>query len=221
MIFSDLSIVLIIISTIVCLVKYQSIQKKYKILLFYLLLCLVTDIAGTLFFHQKINNLPILHVYTFLEFIIWSFFFRSLLAEKPFFKNYFWPFLISISLLIIANSVFVESLDSYNSNAKTLVQSILLTYSIYYLSTNFGKIDFSIGTNQSILIINFSVILYYSGTLFIFMFTEFLLSKEVSRDDIRVFWLFNAFLWLVFQILIFISIAKTALYDKSRDNKSL
>jgi len=182
---------------------------KWQILFLYFILFILSDILGKELSENKINNLPLFHIYTFFEFIIWSWFYKLLLKEQPFFGAGFPIFIAIISFSLIANSLFLEPIFGFNSNAKSLVQIILVSYSIYYLFSTFGKIDFSKSTNQADLLINFGVLLYYSSSLLIFMFMKTLMARNIIEDT-RGFWFFNALLNFIFQIFILLAVYKKA-----------
>lgn len=209
----NISLILICLSGIACTLKIRKIGKGFQFLLVYFILYIIVDVWSGILSSQKINNLPLLHIYTILEFIIWSLFYKALLKDKPFFGKGFPIFITIITSLLIANSIYLEPIFGFNSNAKALVQIILIGYSMHYFFSSYGKIDFSKPGKQADLLINFAVILYYSGSLFIFMFMKTLMNRNMM-DSTRGFWFFNAFLLLIFQIIIFIAVLKKAFSNR-------
>ena len=172
--FNTLTRIFLIISIGIISIRYRRIPLIIKLLGLYLVVNLCTEFYARWLTNRKINNLFLLHIYTLLEFLTWSLFYKYLFKKsvKDWFQKYFWVIISFISILIILNSTFLEPTTGFNSNAKTLVQIILIGYAIAYFFRSFGKIDFSETINQSIILINFAVLLYYSGSLFIFMFTN-------------------------------------------------
>jgi hypothetical protein len=200
----------LLISFLIYIIKFRRLPIAMQFLGFFLGLNLTTEILSRILFHFKINNLYLLHIYTFFEFLVWSIFYYYLIWRTGNSKKYFKIFVSLIGLTIILNSIFLEPTTGFNSNAKTLVQIILIGYAIYYIFINFGVTDFSIKENQSILWINFAVMLYYSGSLFIVMFMKMIHSNDADTTSYNGFWLFNALLNAIFQLLILISIWKVA-----------
>ncbi len=148
------------------------------------------------------NNLPLLHLHTLLEFIFISLFYREILFKRNSLNSYF-PYLVGgISVIVIVNSIFLEPLTDYNSNAKTLAQTLIIAYSILYF---FNRISIEVSKSNMILNrINASILLYYAGSLFIFGFAK-IISKGSPLMN-TYFWDFNALLYLVFQLLVLITI---------------
>lgn len=211
---SFLSPIILLISVLIYLAKYNRLPSLIKTLGIFLLISIATEIFSKYLSFLKVNNLFLLHIFTLLEFISWSLFYKLLFKEKEEVQKYSWYFIITVSLLIIINTMFIEPYTGFNSNAKSLVQIILISYAIYYFFRSFGVVDFSQPINKAISFINFAVVLYYSGSLFIFMFSRFLMSDNVSNIIQEGFWLLNALLNLVFQILILIAIWKIAFNKK-------
>ena len=119
--------------------------------------------------------------------------------------------LIPMLLLIILNSLFVQDIYTFNSYAKTLVNVIILIYSgilFFQLLRNMDKKG-EYPNRRLLEIINTAVLLYYSGSLFVFMFSNYYLSHGDGLP--LVFWIFNVVLNLIFQILILIAIWKASL----------
>ena len=207
---ADIALGLLVISFLLCLLRFKRLPVDIRIIGFFLILNLVTEIISRVLFTSGTNNLYLLHIYTLFEFLTWSLFYKYQFTTKEKVQKFYWPFVFIIAVLIILNSIFIEPITGFNSNSKTLVQLIIIGYAIYYFFINFGITDFSTPENQSALWINFATMLYYSGSLFIFMFMKMLVSSDTDTTSINSFWLINVLLNVIFQFLILISIWKVA-----------
>ncbi|MBC8756547.1 hypothetical protein H2O64_17880 [Kordia sp. YSTF-M3] len=151
------------------------------------------------------NNLPLLHIYTLGEFLLLSYFFKSLLEKPVFFKTSFWYFIIGGSFLIIINSLFFQSIFGFNTFAKTFVQVTIIGYAILYFYNLVENQLFSLALSKSLRLINSAILVYYSGSLFIFM------CSNVYLENMQIyvpFWAFNAVLNFLFQLLILLGLWK-------------
>ncbi len=147
---------------------------------------------------SKTPNLHLLHLYTLLEFIIISVFYKKVFTkEKSVQKGI--NYIIGIgSLLIIANSLFLQPITTFNSNAKAFSQIIIISYAInYYFSILHERTKATPVLN----LLNAAMLIYYAGSFFVFMFSELLL-KNLDKESQLVFWIFNALLYLVFQLIV-------------------
>lgn len=196
---ANLAVIALGVNVLLFSVKYNQLNLPFRRLYYFLLLNLTIEALAFVFEYAGINNLPLLHVYTLGEFILFSFFYRSLILKPTLFSRFFWYIVVIGSILIIANSLFVQSIFDFNSIAKTAVQIILIGYAVLYFYNLVADDQFSQLKSKSIRLVNSAVIIYYSGSLFIFMFSRISFGNE---DLYTVFWIFNAFLNLSFHLLI-------------------
>lgn len=211
--FSFSALVPLCISCIIYIVSRAKQIKVFKYLGYYLFLNLMTEFFAWLFQMLGENNLPLLHIYTLGEFILFSLFYQFLFKDKIDKPKLFNLFIIIISVIIIFNSIFLQSIYGFNSYAKSLVQCILIGYSLYYFIGIDAKIEKRNQVEKSRLIANTAILIYYSGSLFVFMFSDFFLryGNKISFD----FWMFNIILNLIFQIIILVALWKVFRNKKS------
>jgi hypothetical protein len=139
------------------------------------------------------NNLPLLHLYTLVEFILFALVYREIGLFNRWRKGFFPAFFFGVICLVILNSLFLQEITSYNSYAKTLVQVCLIGFALAYLFEFREKTTEIAGFSY----VNSAVLLYYSASVFVFMFGNILLGNKYNGT----FWLINSILNLVFQIL--------------------
>jgi len=77
------------------------------------------------------NNLPGLHLFTLLQYCFLMFFFKEIF-KQIWERDFFLSLLIVGSLLILGNSLFLQSIYSLNSNSKSFVDLCIIGLSIYY-----------------------------------------------------------------------------------------
>jgi hypothetical protein len=168
------------------------------------------EILARVFMQLEYNNLPLLHIYTLGEFILFSYFYKSLLYKPAVFHKKYLYFIVGCSLLIVFNSVFFQSIYEFNSYAKTFVQITIIGYAVLYFYNLIGNDTAAPVASKSLRIVNSAVIIYYSGSLFIFMYGK--IALENARPYI-VLWAFNSVLNIIFQLLILLGLWK-AFYKK-------
>lgn len=207
---ADFGRLLLVINVLLYLIYFKRLSFGIKVLGLFLMVDVLTEILADLFSRQHINNMPLLHVYTLLEFIALSIFYKVLFKRWIFFQKWFGYWLALIGLLLVGNSLFLEPIVGFNSNSKTLVQSIMIGYAVLYFFRSFGKEDFTQPNPLALALINSGVLIYYSGTLFVFMFSKALNEPgNAAAVDVQVvFWLLNGFLFLFFQLLILAALWK-------------
>ncbi len=203
---ANIALLCLCINVALCILYRKKLNTPFQRLCYYLIWNLSIEIsvliAGKL---EYSNNLPLLHLYTLGEFLLFSYFFKSLLNKPIFFKKYFWHFMSIGSLFIVCNSIWLQSIYIFNSYAKTFVQLTIIGYAILYFYNLIENQAFTPTISKSLRLINSAILVYYSGSLFIFMCSNVYYENAQVYD---IFWIFNALLNVLFQLLILIGLWK-------------
>ena len=201
--FLNLAHICLISSLGILLFNWKRLSRIYMCLGYYLMWNFLIELSAWAFQMRGINNLPLLHLYTWGEFLLFSWFYREVFPNASLFSQHFRIFLITVSILIVGNSLFVQSIYGFNSYAKALVQVILISYSMYYFFNTENEYE---RKGSELRWVHSSVLVYYSGSFFIYLFSDYFL--RYGEGIPKEFWMFNAFLNLVFHSLILTTICK-------------
>ena len=202
---ANIALLCLCINVVFCILYQKKLNVSFKRLFYFLIWNLIIEILAILFTYLGYNNLPLLHIYTLGEFLLFSYFFKSLIDKPIFFRRFFIYFMIIGSLFIVSNSFFFQPIFEFNSYAKTFVQVTIIGYAIVYFYNLVENPSFSSQVSKSLRLINSVILIYYSGSLFIFM------CGQVSFGNTQVyimFWIFNAVLNFLFQLLILVGLWK-------------
>jgi hypothetical protein len=183
--------------------RRKKLNSSFLRLSYFLIWNLLIEFFAILFIELEINNLPLLHLYTLGEFLLFSYFYASLMGNSKRIRKIAQYFIVFGVLFIVFNTLFLEGIYEFNTISKTFVQLTLITYAVLYFYHLITNASSSQPVSKSIRLVNSAIIIYYSGSLFIFMFSHFSIGKE---ELFILFWIFNAFLQLVFQLLLFFAI---------------
>lgn len=202
--FSALVFLFLVPSCVLGMLYRHRLSRPFRIVVVYLCFNLFIEIGARVLGYTIKNNLPLLHVYTFGELLLWSLFYREVLARSTLLVRYFKWITGAALLAIVFNSLFIQGIFTFNSYAKTLAQLIIIFYAISY-AFNF-LLDDSHDTPEKKLLrqVNAAVLVYYCGSLFIFMFSKF----RGDKADYQLLWNVNIVLNLFFQILVFVSLCQ-------------
>ncbi len=209
MLVSAFPLLCLAVSCVVWLLKQTTFSRPLQILGYFLIFNLAIELSArtVVYYFKGANNLPLLHVYTVGEFLLLSFFYRSLLPTHFIFRKYFAAFLVMVSLLILLNTAFLQNIYIFNSYAKTLVQVIVIIYAILFFFQLPEASNFKTQEGWSLRLINSAVLIYYCGSLFIFMFSNIFIGNSLIYSS---FWIFNALLNFLFHVLVLISLWRVA-----------
>lgn len=113
------------------------------------------------------------------------------------------------------NTLFLQGIFEFNSYGKTLVQVLIILYALDY-AFRFPALDTPDTAEETLQLVNAAVLIYYCGSLFIFMSSQFELQMG---EAIRILWKINAILNLIFQIMILIALWK-AIFKPRKSSSS-
>lgn len=212
-ILSYTNLVFLSVIVLICVGFFNKLPTHIKILSSYLTFNLAILLIAKYLWLHSMNNLFLSHINTFFEFVFLTFLYKKILINQPWIKRSFTPFILLICIILMTNTLFIEHYTELNRFARTLVQVIVICYALIYF---FQYLEFNTIANKTLFnssyhLINAAILIYYSGSLFIFFLAD------TTLDIMKYFWLINAILVFIFQLLVLISIWKAAF----RQTKSL
>ncbi len=195
----DLAVLCLAVNVMLCLYKFKQLDTPLRIFCYFLTWNLSIEVAARICSYTVENNLPLLHLYTLGEFLLLSIFYKSLMVKSEGAQQKINYFILVGAVLIILNSIFLQSIYGFNTIAKTAVQLTIISYAILYFYNLTNNQSLSEQAGKSLRLINSAILVYYSGSLFIFMCSQV---SFVESDLYVFFWAFNAALYLTFQLLV-------------------
>jgi hypothetical protein len=198
-----ISPILILIGVLIGFLKFKKMDSLHRILLFYLLICLSTDLLSRFFSEIYGNNLVLMPFFNLLEFISISIIFIVLLPAKR--------ELILILILTVFSIYFIEFLYLKKplSGSKTIYSYIFSSLAISFLSIYLyvNQLVNSKIKHKTVNNLNASIMLYFSLKLFFNIPLSFFIFE--SSDIKYFFWLIFLMNTLVFYGIIAFSLWKS------------
>jgi hypothetical protein len=180
---------------IVGAIFYSQLMRASKAIFLIVLITFVMEIIVQVLAEAGINNMPVFHLYTFLEFSIILIFYRRL---KPSIRwNIFTKilFIIFIAFSII-NLTFNESIFVFNSLQRNIEALLLSIVFVSYLSNFFNVENNSSLRKEPFFIQTAGFMLYFGGTLFLFTF-----GVELLKEGQSYFWMIHALFNILLNII--------------------
>jgi hypothetical protein len=185
------------------LIKMRLLNKSAKIIWYYLLVSALIGFGATYtgrVLHH--NNLPLIHIYTALEVILFCQFYKTVLQAPS--NSMFYKILpAAFVLFCVINALFFQSIFSYSSYTRSVEALICILFAMNY----FARLA-SIDSEKRISMLpefyfNTGIFIYFSGGFMLFVFSNFV--SNLSLYQYEVIWvLYSA---LVLCMYLFFSIA--------------
>jgi len=188
----------IIIPIIPAALKYRYLPEPQKIVSWYLFVAAIFSLINNLLGFSNINNMPVMHVYTFVEFVLLVLFYRNVLTGTRIGKYavYAVPFFL---IFCVVNVLFFQDIYTYNTHTKSIEALLVIFMAIAYFRKTLDRIGKDDARYSPLSYINSGLLLYFSGSFI--WFTIFNLTVQ-NKSFGMVMWSIHATFLLVLYILI-------------------
>ncbi|MCA6363096.1 MAG: hypothetical protein IM638_08650 [Bacteroidetes bacterium] len=179
----------------------RDMRIEQKMIAAYIFLAVLTEIAaGIMHEINPENNLPILHIYTLLQFLLIALLFRQFIRKKI--HHQIW---LTVTLLFlcgsIINSLFIQSIWMFNGYARAAESLIIVLFVIGY----FYRLLFNEEAKTPL----YSIPMFWISTALMFYFSAcffvFLMSGDVLIMSSKVFtisWAFHDLILIIHYIFL-------------------
>lgn len=153
--------------------RFSQRTQELKALSLILYLILFFDGVARILAHWGMSNLFIWHIYTPIEFYFYSFIFSKHIVPplpKPFFRGVLYAF----GVIALLNVLFAQGFAQVNSYTRVLESMIFVCFSVLLLFQLFRQEESVPLQNKPLFWFACGILLYFSGNLFVFIFSNFL-----------------------------------------------
>ncbi|OQP60595.1 hypothetical protein A3860_32800 [Niastella vici] len=159
----------LLIPLITALLKSISLRRPLWILVGYLVVSGSINMVAIL--NSGKNNLPYLHLYTCVEGTLLLLFYQTV-QPVPWMRQLNTVLIFAFPLLCIINGLFLQSIYQFNSYVRPIEAILLIGNSAYYSWYDTAKRETGSWTANPFNWINAGFLLYFSGSLFQFIFSN-------------------------------------------------
>lgn len=185
-------------------IKYNRLTIELKSISWFLFASAFSNIIGTILGFNNINNMPVMHVYTFVEFALLALFYKKLLNTQQSDKIINW-LIPSFLVICVINVLYIQDLYTYNTYTKSIEALIILILAITYFVKVLDKVEIEEKNVNVITYINSGLLIYFSGSFIWFV----IFNLTIGNVGLGVImWSIHATLLLILYILIAIALWK-------------
>lgn len=192
---SDFSYIILALPLLRGLFAWKKLVESQRIIY---LLVIITFINDSLTIHlnrQSQNNLWVYHFFVPLYFCVLVYLYRKSLNSLPVKSVLYW----CIGLFLVfstTNSLFIQPLDSFNTNAITTSMVFYIILTIIYFYQLLAESLYTELERNPVFWLSAGVLLYNSGALILFILANYFLEEQ--RQLVMSFWSLN----IIFNILL-------------------
>ncbi len=157
----------LLVPLLVSVLKLKLLNRTQKKLLVLILITVLVEIISWVLWYKNINNLPLYHFYTPIQFLLIINIYKNKLSGL--FSKYFFLVLgIAFILFSILNIVFFQDLNTFNSNTTTLLGILVIFFCLSYFYTLLKEVKYSALETNPMFWINSGFLIYFSSNLILF-----------------------------------------------------
>lgn len=194
----------VIIPFIPAVTRYSVFPRELRILSWFLLVDFVANGINSLLAFNGINNMPVMHTYTFVEFAILAIFYRAVFADRKVTRviNWLIPAFFAICVL---NVLFFQDIFTFCTYTKSIEALIMAIFAVMLFMRDLDSIGGDKNVNAVLAYANTGILIYFSGS-----FLWFAVCNLVPGGSVLGFmmWLLHGTLLIVFYILTAITLWK-------------
>jgi hypothetical protein len=188
----------VLLPIIIGLIKFKSLSAAARIIFWYVLISAVFSGASVIigrYWHQ--NNMPLVHLYTIVEIILFTWYYRTLYgtAEK---SKWYIILPLVFTFLCIINAIFYQSIYTYSSYTRSVEAMICILFALnYFAKLAAGTTEGRTG-QQPDFYFNAGIFLFFSGAFILFVFSNFIITNTTKHNYLIIWNIHAGFILLMY-----------------------
>lgn len=200
------------VSLVLALIFFARFSKSNKWLSVYLVILPFLVLWMNHEAYQHNNNMYLKHALSHFEISIFSIYYYFLF-EKYFFKRIVFVLFIAYVLFAFFDTLFFEQITVYPANIGFVYSLIIILYSLLFFFEIYEKGEVLYIERHPHFWINSALILYYSGTLLLGLFSNYLMYRIPKEKFIYLERIFSI-MTIVFNVLVCIGLSIEAYQNR-------
>jgi hypothetical protein len=187
----------ILIPIYICLFNFNKAAIAPKLLFYYLVLSGLINLAAIILVRFRMQNLPLLHLYTMVEAVFILSYFRTIFVD-PLIKKVLLIITVLFPILCILNFTFLQSIYAFNTHTRPL-EAILITFfcMLYLYKSGFTEN----WLNKPINWFNIGILVYFPAACLIFIVSNYIVFKSMNRHMNMYIWNIHATLSMLMYLI--------------------
>lgn len=202
----ELSNKFVLLPFILAVMYFKRLDKPMLFLFGLITVSLVFEVLIVILIKRHSNTYFLTHFYTIIEFMLISFFYIS------YFKRYIKTFYFYVPMpLLLAVSFYeykVYGLEKFDTFSVLMESVFLICFAMYFFYFVLKNLLIEDLLNSAVFWMNSAVLLYFSGNLFLFSFSDYLIQTDPTKRYI-LWGTIHSFFNIMFNLFIAIGFWKT------------
>ncbi len=177
-----ISILSALIPIVLGLIQWRKLVLELKLIVWIGITSFLIDVVCLILGRYSINNYPLINLLCPVQLALFMYVFSMFFEEKLSFKIVFACFLV----FFVINFIWIENPFEFNTNSNGISSLILIAITIRYLYKLLSELPEIHIYKLPMLWIAFGVLLYCSGTLFVFLASKYLIKSPADHQSVWI-----------------------------------
>jgi hypothetical protein len=201
LVIGNIQTVFTVIGIILVRMKYEAKQSFIKLLGFYLMASLAGTILSLLSLPLRFSSNYVSIVLSFVELPMIIIVLTNAMGRRPKVLDY--VVIISYCAFVLSNAVFIQGVG-INSYTFVLKSIIIIPYTLLYFYWLLRELPTTDLHRLPMFWVNTALIIFFSGNLFLFIFTDYLV--HVLNNDLSIYWTLHNILAAIETLMIVVAL---------------
>lgn len=193
-----------LINLVLFLSQFRKLNKALRIFTFYLFVIAIIQLTTRYYSRNGHNNLFLSHFYFILQFVILSFFYKTILPLVSQKKCVITGLIVCFSILGIQYYCNPQLFFKFNLLEIFITSFLILIYALFHFYNILTE-------SKQYYYLNTGIFIYIFGSTVLFMSGDIL--STIDKSYGQVIYLFNGLLYVVYQVYIFIEWRRVRKYN--------
>jgi len=172
----------VLIPLFIAFINYKYLGTSLKIIFAFLVFSGIVNTAAQILAEHKISNLFIFHIYSIFEFGFISWFYKIQLKAPV--TKIILVLIILFTVACIINFIFIQNNIEFNTYTRPIEALIIIGYCALFFNQQSQADNGEKWADISLNWINTSFLIYFAGSFFTFIFSNYLLTAGKHINNI-------------------------------------
>jgi hypothetical protein len=188
----------IIIPVTVAVARRHQWKNSFRFIFLYLCFSLAASIASRVMASRGINNMPLVHIDTIVEMLLFSLFFQAALPHRNQ-RRLIRICMLLFCILSLVNFSFFQSIYQFNTYTRPLEAILMISISLlYWLQPDRDEEAHERWIDIPENWIVSGILLYFASAMFLFIFSNYLIDQFSKQANIFIWNLHAAIVLLMY-----------------------
>lgn len=202
----------VLIPLFLAVIQWNRLPTDISKLRWIILIALFVDALSLLLIKLSINTYPLGNSYLLIQFVILLSLFSGHLKCKVLIKSFFIGFMI----FYLVNLLFLQNIFEFNTNSNVAASLILIFLTLLFFYNLLNELPIVHIHKLPMLWISFATLVYYAGTLFLFLANNYL--TRMAAPSHKLMWILHNLLNITKNLLFAIALWQS--YRKTKSSTS-